>query len=82
MVDATPLGLLGGTFDPVHYGHLRLADDVRAALALPEVRLIPAGDPPHRSAPHASAADRLAMLDLARVEFPGLLLQLAQDLSQ
>jgi len=72
MVDATPLGLLGGTFDPVHYGHLRLADDVRAALALPEVRLIPAGDPPHRSAPHASAADRLAMLDLARVEFPGL----------
>jgi len=71
MVDA-PLGLLGGTFDPVHYGHLRLADDVRAALALPEVRLIPAGDPPHRSAPNASASDRLAMLELARVEFPGL----------
>src|SRR5438046_5526680 len=72
MVDATPLGLLGGTFDPVHYGHLRLADDVRAALALPEVRLIPAGDPPHRSAPHASASDRLAMLELARAEFPSL----------
>ena len=72
MVDAAPLGLLGGTFDPVHYGHLRLADDVRTALALPEVRLIPAGDPPHRSAPHASASDRLAMLELARMEFPGL----------
>ena len=72
MVDTAPLGLLGGTFDPVHYGHLRLADDARVALALPEVRLIPAGDPPHRSAPHASAPDRLAMLDLACVEFPGL----------
>jgi nicotinate-nucleotide adenylyltransferase len=71
MVDA-PLGLLGGTFDPVHYGHLRLVDDVRAALALPEVRLIPAGDPPHRSAPHASASDRLAMLELALMEFPAL----------
>src|SRR5437773_4660214 len=72
MVDAVPLGLLGGTCDPVHYGHLRLADEVRTALALPEVRLIPAGDPPHRSAPHASASDRLAMLELARMEFPGL----------
>jgi nicotinate-nucleotide adenylyltransferase len=72
MADAAPLGLLGGTFDPVHYGHLRLADEVRTALALPDVRLIPAGDPPHRSAPHASAADRLAMLELARTEFPAL----------
>ena len=72
MTDSAPLGMLGGTFDPVHYGHLHLADDVRAALGLPEVRLIPAGDPPHRSAPHASAADRLAMLDVACAEFPGL----------
>jgi nicotinate-nucleotide adenylyltransferase len=68
----TPLALLGGTFDPVHYGHLRLADDVQRALALPEVRLVPAGDPPHRGAPHASADDRLAMLELARREFPRL----------
>jgi nicotinate-nucleotide adenylyltransferase len=69
-----PLGLLGGTFDPVHYGHLRLADDVQRALSLPEVRLIPAGDPPHRGTPHAGAADRLAMLELARVEFPRLVI--------
>ena len=40
------LAILGGTFDPIHYGHLRLAADVKTALSLPEVRLIPAGDPP------------------------------------
>lgn len=68
----TPLALLGGTFDPVHYGHLRLAAEVRGALALPEVRLVPAGDPPHRTPPHASARDRVAMLELAVPEFPGL----------
>ncbi len=64
--------MLGGTFDPVHYGHLRLADDVRRALVLPEVRLVPARDPPHRAGPAASAADRLAMLRLAIAEYPGL----------
>lgn len=69
---AAPVALLGGTFDPVHYGHLHLADDVRAALRLREVRLVPAGDPPHRAGPSASAADRLAMLHLAVREFPGL----------
>ena len=67
-----PIALLGGTFDPVHYGHLRLADDVRRALALDEVRLVPAGDPPHRGGPQASARDRLAMLTLAAREFAGL----------
>ncbi|HMA31571.1 MAG TPA: nicotinate-nucleotide adenylyltransferase [Casimicrobiaceae bacterium] len=67
-----PVAMLGGTFDPVHYGHLRLASEVRDALALPEVRLVPAGDPPHRGAPDASAADRIAMLELAIREFPGL----------
>ncbi len=66
------LGLLGGTFDPVHYGHLRLAADVQRALALPELRLVPAGDPPHRDAPCAAAVDRLAMLALAFEEFPRL----------
>jgi len=70
-VDA-PLAILGGTFDPVHYGHLRLADDVRRALALPEVRLVPAANPPHREPPSASARDRVAMLELAVREFPGL----------
>jgi nicotinate-nucleotide adenylyltransferase len=66
------IALLGGTFDPVHYGHLRFADAVRRALGLPEVRLVPARDPPHRDRPKASAADRLAMLRLAVTGFPGL----------
>jgi len=66
------LALLGGTFDPVHYGHLRLAADVRQALQLPEVRLVPAGVPPHRAPPVASGAHRLAMAELGCAEFPGL----------
>ena len=68
----TPVALLGGTFDPVHLGHLGLADDARRALGVDEIRLIPAGDPPHRSAPGASAAHRLAMLRLAIERHPGL----------
>jgi nicotinate-nucleotide adenylyltransferase len=68
----SPLAILGGTFDPVHFGHLRLAADVRNALALDDVRLVPSGDPPHRDAPRASAADRVAMLQLAVAAFPGL----------
>ncbi len=71
-VAPAPIALLGGTFDPVHYGHLRFADAVRRALGLSQVRLIPAGDPPHRDVPAAPAAARLAMLRLAVAEFPGL----------
>jgi len=67
-----PVAILGGTFDPVHYGHLRFADDVRRALYLAEVRLVPAADPPHRQGPAASADHREAMLKLAVAEFPGL----------
>ena len=54
--DAAPLGLLGGTFDPLHYAHLRLAEEAREALGLAQVRLIPAGRPPHRGPPGASPA--------------------------
>ena len=67
-----PIALLGGTFDPVHYGHLRFADDVRRALGLREVRLVPSALPPHREPARAAAPDRLAMLELAVRDFPGL----------
>ncbi|MCC6378465.1 MAG: nicotinate-nucleotide adenylyltransferase [Burkholderiales bacterium] len=67
-----PIALLGGTFDPVHDGHLGLARDARRALALPQVLLVPARDPPHRPPPGASATHRLAMLELAIAPLSGL----------
>ncbi len=57
-----PLGLFGGTFDPVHFGHLRLAEESIAHLGLGGVRWIPAGQPPHREAPQVTAAQRLEMV--------------------
>lgn len=60
-----PVGIFGGTFDPVHFAHLRLAEEIAEALALARVLLIPAAVPPHRSQPRASAAHRLAMVRLA-----------------
>ena len=69
---AAVLAVLGGTFDPVHYGHLRLGADVQKALRLAEVRLIPAGSPPHRAPPVASGVHRMAMAELGCAEFPGL----------
>ncbi len=67
-----PLGVLGGTFDPIHLAHLRLAEEAREALGLERVRLIPAGDPPHREMPRCAAADRLAMVRLAAAGNPAL----------
>ena len=57
-----PLGIFGGTFDPVHYGHLRLAEEAALQLGLAGVRWIPAGQPPHRGAPQVTGAQRLAMV--------------------
>lgn len=60
-----PVGVLGGTFDPIHLGHLRPALEVLEQLQLAEIRLVPCHIPPHRRRPQASAADRVRMLELA-----------------
>ena len=64
------IGILGGTFDPVHLGHLRLAQEVADALALSDVRFMPCATPPHRATPAAGAADRVAMVKLAIADNP------------
>lgn len=65
------LGLLGGTFDPLHVAHLRLGLEAREALGLAGVCLIPAGTPPLRALPQCAAAHRLAMVELALDGIPG-----------
>jgi len=64
-MSTAPIGILGGTFDPIHYGHLRLAEELGERLRLEEVRFVPSGTPPHRSAPAVTADHRLAMTRLA-----------------
>lgn len=59
------IGILGGTFDPVHIGHLRTALEVRVALELDEIRLVPCSLPPHRPRPTAHADARVRMLNAA-----------------
>ncbi|MBS0613413.1 MAG: nicotinate-nucleotide adenylyltransferase [Proteobacteria bacterium] len=60
-----PIGIFGGTFDPIHYGHLRTAFELQQALRLAEVRFLPAGNPPHRQQPLADANLRLRMVRAA-----------------
>jgi nicotinate-nucleotide adenylyltransferase len=62
---ANVCGILGGTFDPVHLGHVALAEAALAALPLAEVLWLPSGSPGHRAPALASARDRLEMLRLA-----------------
>lgn len=65
-----PLGIFGGTFDPIHIGHLRLAEEAREQLGLASVLWVPAGQPPHRGGPAVSASDRLAMVAAATADNP------------
>jgi nicotinate-nucleotide adenylyltransferase len=60
-----PIGIFGGTFDPIHYGHLRTAFELLQILRFDEVRFIPCGDPPHRGVTVAPAKLRLEMVRLA-----------------
>jgi nicotinate-nucleotide adenylyltransferase len=76
MTDSTrpvPVGIFGGTFDPIHYGHLRTAFEVMQALGLREVRFIPAGDPPHREPPRVDARSRLEFVRAAVADQPGFI---------
>jgi nicotinate-nucleotide adenylyltransferase len=64
--DVQRFGLLGGTFDPIHYGHLVIAEEVRTGLELAEMVFVPAGQPPHKPGKTITEARyRLAMLELA-----------------
>jgi nicotinate-nucleotide adenylyltransferase len=67
------IGLFGGTFDPVHVGHLDVARAARSACGLDAVWLVPARVPPHRRMPRASAAHRFAMAAFAAAAEPGVL---------
>jgi nicotinate-nucleotide adenylyltransferase len=65
-VVAGSVGILGGTFDPIHHGHLGIAEEAREALGLERVLLVPASSPPHKPGrPVTDAAHRLAMVELA-----------------
>lgn len=66
------IGILGGTFDPIHHGHLRTALEVAEHFGITDMRLIPGKVPPHRPQPHASPQHRLAMLQVAIASEPCL----------
>jgi nicotinate-nucleotide adenylyltransferase len=72
------LGLFGGTFDPVHNGHLRTAFELRQRLAIDCVYFIPAGEPPHRDRPVASSELRVAMLEAALGDVAGSVIDLRE----
>lgn len=66
------VGMLGGTFDPIHYGHLRTAMQIKTIFAMHEMCLVPCHKPPHRDAPVGDAQRRLQMATLAVAQSPGL----------
>jgi nicotinate-nucleotide adenylyltransferase len=65
------MGIFGGTFDPIHYAHLRTAFELQQALRLREIRFLPAGNPPHRDQPFAEAQLRLQMVRAATAGHSG-----------
>jgi len=76
------VGVCGGSFDPVHFGHLRTALEVRHQLGLEQLRFIPAGNPPHKEGPRVSATDRVKMLELATAGIPNVVIDQRETLRQ
>ena len=72
MTERRKIGIFGGTFDPVHIGHLRMALELKEQLGLDEMRLLPCHQPPHRDAPQVSSAQRAEMLRIALQDCPEL----------
>jgi nicotinate-nucleotide adenylyltransferase len=68
------VGILGGTFNPIHFGHLRMAQELADTLNLDEVRFIPSANPPHKIAPEVSAQQRAEMVQLAINDNPTFVL--------
>ncbi|EIJ42031.1 nicotinate/nicotinamide nucleotide adenylyltransferase [Beggiatoa alba B18LD] len=68
-----PIGMLGGTFNPIHHGHLRLALELYERLSFAQVHLIPAASPPHREKPTVNAELRFAMVQAAVAGVNGLI---------
>jgi len=71
---AKPIGILGGTFDPIHFGHIHLANSTLNELALAIIHFIPCYNPPHRNKPIATPQHRLAMLKIALQKYPQLII--------
>lgn len=67
------IGIFGGTFDPIHYGHLRAALEVKEILGLDQVRMVLSAKPPHRPSPITPVETRLDMLRLALSPVPGFI---------
>ncbi len=64
------VGILGGTFNPIHYGHLRMAQELADGLGMDEVRFIPSANPPHKESVTVSAEHRAKMVELAIADNP------------
>ena len=68
--DAEMVGVFGGTFDPIHFGHLQTVSSIKEQLGLPRILIVPAHIPPHRSPPVAAPEHRLSMVQLAVEKIP------------